>query len=87
LARLALLNRSETRYNSSRELPITRGGVQVMRGDVEICHQRGAWHVGIEGESVRQDGYRTLEEAIEIAWGMAAKLKVALHVGKDPAPA
>lgn len=62
-----------------------------MHGDVEICHQRGAWHVGIEGESLLQEGYRTLEEAIETAWGMAAKLKVALHVGKDrgdaPVPA
>jgi hypothetical protein len=56
-----------------------------MVGDVEICHERGAWHVGIEGESLLQEGYRTLEEAIDIAWGMAARLRVALHVGKDSA--
>jgi hypothetical protein len=48
-----------------------------MRGDVEICHEHGAWHVGIEGESLLQEGYRTLEEAIDIAWGMAARLRVA----------
>jgi hypothetical protein len=54
-----------------------------MYGDVEICHQRDAWRVGIEGEPLQQGGYRTLEEAIEVAWAMAARLKVALHVGKD----
>jgi hypothetical protein len=58
-----------------------------MHGDVEIWHQRGTWHVGIEGESLLQDGYRTLEEAIEVAWGMAARLRVAVHVGKDPGDA
>ena len=56
-------------------------------GDVEICHQHDAWRVGIEGENLLADSYRTLEEAIEVAWGMAACLKVALHVGKEPAAA
>ena len=56
-----------------------------MYGDVEICHQHGAWRVGIEGDSLLADGYRTLEEALEVASGMAAGLKVALHVGKDRA--
>ena len=58
-----------------------------VRGDVEICHQHGAWRVGIEGENLLADGYPTLEEALEVAWGMAARLDVALHVGKDPASA
>jgi hypothetical protein len=56
-----------------------------MHGDVEICHQREGWRVGIEGEPLLQGGYRTLEEAMDIAWGVAARLKVALHVGKDRA--
>ena len=56
-------------------------------GDVEICHLSGAWRVGIEGGNLLADSYRTLEEAIEVAWGMAACRKVALHVGKDPAAA
>lgn len=56
-----------------------------MYGDVEICHQRDAWRVGIEGEPLQQGGYRTLEEALEVAWAMAARLKVALHVGKNRA--
>ena len=53
-----------------------------MNGDVEICHQPDGWRVGIEGQPPQQGGYRTLEEAIEVAWAMAARLKVALHVGK-----
>jgi len=54
-----------------------------MQGDVEICHQRDGWRVGIEGDSLLAGGYRTLEEALEVAWAMAARHKVALHVGKD----
>jgi Uncharacterized protein conserved in bacteria (DUF2188) len=63
------------------------GGVQVTHGDVEICHHRGAWRVGIEGGNLLADSYRTLEEAIEVAWAMAARLKVELHVGKERASA
>jgi hypothetical protein len=58
-----------------------------MRGDVEICHQHDEWRVGIEGEPLQEGGYRTLEEAIEVAWAMAARLKVELHVGKERASA
>ncbi len=56
-----------------------------MRGDVEICHESDAWRVGIEGEPLLQGAHRTLEEAIETAWGLAARLKVAISVGKDRA--
>ena len=59
----------------------------MVRGDVEIYHEHDAWRVGIEGDTLLADSYRTLEEAIEVAWGMAARLEVALHVGKDPASA
>jgi hypothetical protein len=54
-----------------------------MHGDVEICQQSEAWQIGIEGANLLQGSYRTLEEAIEVAWGMAAVLKVALSVGKE----
>jgi hypothetical protein len=58
-----------------------------MRGDVEICRDAGAWRVGVEGEPLLQGAYRTLEEAIETAWGVAARLKVAIHVARDRAGA
>lgn len=58
-----------------------------MRGDVEICHQSGSWRVGIEGQPLLNGGYRTLEEAMETAWAIAARLSVALHVGGDRAGA
>jgi hypothetical protein len=54
-----------------------------MHGDVEVCYVRDAWRVGIEGEPLQPGGYRTLDEAIEVAWAMAARLEVALHIGKD----
>lgn len=52
-----------------------------MHGAVEITHQRDAWRIGIQGEPLLQGGYRTLEEAIDIAWGIAARLRVAVTVG------
>jgi len=58
-----------------------------MHGDVEISHQRDAWRIGIQGEPLLQGGYRTLEEAIDTAWGIAARLRVAITVGKDRAVA
>jgi hypothetical protein len=54
-----------------------------MHGDVEVCHERDAWRVGIEGEPLQPGAYHTLEEAIEVAWAMAARLDVALHIGKE----
>jgi hypothetical protein len=54
-----------------------------MHGDVEVCHERDAWRVGIEGEPLQPGAYHTLEEAIEVAWVMAARLDVALHIGKE----
>ena len=58
-----------------------------MHADVEICRQSDAWRVGIEGEPLLKGAYRTLEEAMEVAWGVAARLKVAIHVGQDRATA
>ena len=58
-----------------------------MHGNVEICQHAGAWRVGFEGEPLLQGAYRTLEEAIETAWGVAARLKVAINVGRDRAAA
>ena len=52
-----------------------------MHGAVEITHERDAWRIGIEGEPLLKGGYRTLEEAIDIAWGIAARLRVAITVG------
>lgn len=54
-----------------------------MHGNVEISQHANRWRVGIEGEPLLQDAFRTLEEAIETAWGIAARLRVAITVGKD----
>lgn len=58
-----------------------------MHGDVEISQDANRWRVGIEGEPLLQDAFRTLEEAIDTAWGIAAGLRVAITVGKDRAVA
>ncbi len=58
-----------------------------MQGNVEISQDAHRWRVGIEGEPLLQDAYRTLEEAIDTAWGLAARLRVAVTVGKDRAVA
>jgi hypothetical protein len=54
-----------------------------MHGNIEICHERDAWRIGIQGQPLQQDRYRTLEEAIDTAWGLAARLRVAITVGQD----
>ena len=54
-----------------------------MHGAVEITHQRDGWRIGIEGEPLLQGGYRTLDEAIDNAWGIAARLRVAITVGNS----
>jgi len=58
-----------------------------MHGAVEICRMRDTWRIGIQGEPLLQGGYRTLEEAIDTAWGIAAQLRVAITVGQDRAVA
>ena len=58
-----------------------------MHGNVEISRDANRWRVGVEGEPLLQDAFRTLEEAIDTAWGIAARLRVAITVGKDRAVA
>lgn len=58
-----------------------------MQGNVEISQDANRWRVGIEGEPLLQEVFRTLEEAIDSAWGIAARLRVAITVGKDRAVA
>jgi hypothetical protein len=52
-----------------------------MHGAVEISHHHDAWRIEVEGEP-QQGRYRTLEEAIDTAWGIAARLRVAITVGQ-----
>lgn len=54
-----------------------------MSGDVEICRQASGWRIGIVGEPFLYGAYRTLEEAIENAWSIAARAGAAITVGKD----
>jgi hypothetical protein len=52
-----------------------------MHDEVEISHHHDAWRIEVRGEP-QQGGYRTLEEAIDTAWGIAARLRVAITVGQ-----
>lgn len=58
-----------------------------MQGDVEIRHERDGWRVAVEGQASVSEGHRTLEEALDVAWAAAARLRVALHVGGRPVTA